>query len=233
MGGGQCSRGCRSSAPAIDVACDREASERERRRHLRTRGWILALVAAAVSACTAVTPAAPTEPPATTTTTRTPRIVDESDRPPVTFDPCLDIPDRVLVEAGYDPRSEEISDFAATHYTFLGCSYHGTLRIPGVLRRYGLNLNSGNITFAEVQEKVAEYATPIEINGRRALLEVDPSLRQSCAVTVETSYGVLIISRVYLPDHGNGVPEVEWCAGLEDTSSRISALIDDRSKGPA
>ncbi|ETT23867.1 hypothetical protein RAJCM14343_0722 [Rhodococcus aetherivorans] len=225
MGGGQCSRGRRSSAPAIDVACDREASERERRRHLRTRGWIVALVAAAVSACTAVTPAAPTEPPATTTTTRTPRIVDESDRPPVTFDPCLDIPDRVLVEAGYDPRSEEISDFAATHYTFLTCRYEGTLHIPGVLRRYGLNVMSGNITFAEVQVKVAEYSTPIEINGRRALLERDPGRSWSCAVNVETSFGVLIVSRVYHPDQSAEVPQDELCAGIEDTTSRIAAQL--------
>ncbi|KXF84857.1 hypothetical protein D092_18820 [Rhodococcus ruber Chol-4] len=190
---------------------------------------MVAVAAATAGACTSVAPpepTAPAEPPATSTT-RVPRIVDESDRPPVTFDPCLDIPDQVLRDAGYDPKSEEVSDFAATHYTFLGCSYQGTLRIPGVLRRYGLNLNSGNITFAEVQEKVAEYATPIEVDGRRALLEVDPSLRRACAVNVETSFGVLIISRVYHPDHGNGVPQGEWCAGLEDTAARISVLIDN------
>lgn len=38
----------------------------------------------------------------------------------------------VLVTVGYDPKSEDNADFAATHYTMLGCSYDGTTGIPGV-----------------------------------------------------------------------------------------------------
>ncbi|MGI1849035.1 MULTISPECIES: DUF3558 domain-containing protein [Rhodococcus] len=188
---------------------------------------MVAVAAATAGACTSVAPpepTAPAEPPATSTT-RVPRIVDESDRPPVTFDPCLDIPDQVLRDAGYDPKSEEVSDFAATHYTFLTCRYEGTLYIPGVLHRYGLNVMAGNITFAEVQEKIAEYSTFTEVNGRRALLELDPGRPWSCAVNVETSFGVLIVSRVHHPDNSAEAPRHELCTGIEDTTARLTAPL--------
>ncbi|MEE2033615.1 DUF3558 domain-containing protein [Rhodococcus chondri] len=158
-------------------------------------------------------------------TTRAPRIVDDSGRPPVTFDPCLDIPDEVLTEAGYDPRTEDSADYPMGDYTFLGCRYRGLDEVPGVMRRYGLNILSGNVTLDEEIQKDGSISTEISINGRRALLEVDPASTDTCAIALETGYGIVIFSRIYTADHTRAVPREEWCRGLESTVELIEPSI--------
>ncbi|NLE80731.1 MAG: DUF3558 domain-containing protein [Rhodococcus sp.] len=143
-----------------------------------------------------------------------PRHTDDSGRPQVGFDPCLDIPDSALIEAGYDPASEEEADFPAGAYTFLGCQYD-TKEV-----QYGLNVLSGNITFAEELEKVKDYSTPTEINGRQALVEVRQEMPNGCSVSIETDYGVLIIARDTFRTHSTQeIPYDTWCDGLEETAS--------------
>lgn len=166
---------------------------------------------------------------APSTTTRVPRLVDESDRPLVAFDPCLDIPDDVLAAAGYDPNSEENADFAATHYTMLGCSYDGTTPVPGVAA-YGLTVMSANFDWAIELQKSADNGDETihtEIAGRRALLKTNQSFPESCDVSIETSYGVLLFAQVLFGKGGARVPEAQWCTGLEDTAERIVAVLDD------
>lgn len=149
-----------------------------------------------------------------TSTTRVPRATDDSGRPQVAFDPCLDIPDGALIEAGYDPESEEPSVYTPGTHTFLSCSY------DTVERRYGLNVMSGNVTFAEQQEKSKDYSTPIEIAGRRALLEI-PGNTISCTVSIETDYGILGVSRVIQRTSSAVPPRSQWCDGIEETASII------------
>jgi len=163
----------------------------------------------------------PTELP--TSTVRVPRHVDQSDRPQVIFDPCLDIPDSALTAAGYDPKSEKNADFTPDSYTFLGCSYDSFHKPEGFY--YGMNVLSGNISFAEEQEKKKDHATPIDINGRRALLIFDSTVRDYCELSVETSYGVLGFTRSIFTDHAGPVPVGEWCTGLEDTARTYEPLI--------
>ncbi|MDM7489689.1 DUF3558 domain-containing protein [Rhodococcus sp. GXMU-t2271] len=167
------------------------------------------------------------DPPTTTTTV--PRLVDESDRPHVAFDPCLDIPDHVLKAAGYDPTSEDNADFAATHFTMLGCSYKGNVTMPGVAA-YRLTVLSANFDWSTELRKVADNdddITHIEIAGQRAILKTNPSLPESCGVSVEAFYGVLIFSSVVFGKGGTRVPEEQWCTGLVDTAERIVAVLDD------
>ncbi|WP_084721662.1 DUF3558 domain-containing protein [Rhodococcus marinonascens] len=155
-----------------------------------------------------------------TPTTRVPRQVDQSDRPLVVFDPCLDIPDEALVEAGYDPQTKEEDAVAADYHTFLICSFDTRQR------QYGLNVLSSNITFAEQQKKIRDYSTPIEINGRRALLEVRRAELDTCTVSVEASYGILIVSRVLFSTRSDYIPAYEdWCNGLEETASIIARYL--------
>lgn len=156
---------------------------------------------------------------AVVTATRIPRHVDKSDRPQVTFDPCLDLPDATLIEAGYDPGSEENADFTPDEYTFLGCSYDTPRRL------YGLNVLSGNIRFSEEQEKTKSFATQIDVNGRRALLKVEADQPDACAISIETTYGVLILDRSLFKGTGAPAPESEWCAGLEDTARIFERYI--------
>ncbi|MEE2034958.1 DUF3558 domain-containing protein [Rhodococcus chondri] len=182
----------------------------------------IAVASACGSGSAATEPDEPAE--AATSTTRTPRVVDDSGRPQITFDPCLDIPDELLIEAGYDPKSEEVTDYPMGSYTFLVCGYDGTLHIPGELFRYGQNIFSGNVTLEEEQAKDGDISTATTINGRRALIEVDRNTKNSCAIAVETTFGIVIFSRRYYADHTRGVPQAAWCAGLDELATSIEPL---------
>ncbi|QOW00129.1 DUF3558 domain-containing protein [Rhodococcus pyridinivorans] len=161
-----------------------------------------------------------------TTTTRTPRITDDSGRPPVTFDPCYDIPDDVMNAAGYDAAKKEIADMPMGTHTFLGCTYDNRDHIPGVRRGYGLNILSGNVTFEEERAKNGHMATETSIGGRRALLEINPADRNTCAYVLQTDFGLVIVSRLYYADHAGPAPQSEWCAGLIELVTKIESFID-------
>lgn len=155
-----------------------------------------------------------------TSTTRVPRGTDDSGRPQVAFDPCLDIPDEALIEAGYDPKSEVEDAYLPGTHTFLSCAYDTPER------GYGLNVMSGNITFAEEQEKVKDYSTPIEIHGHRALRKILPGNQGDCAVSIETDYGILIVGRlIQRTSSDQTTPRSEWCDGIEETASIIARYL--------
>ncbi|AOW92122.1 hypothetical protein BFN03_03805 [Rhodococcus sp. WMMA185] len=155
-------------------------------------------------------------------TVRVPRQVDQSDRPWVVFDPCLDIPDEALVEAGYDPESKDEDAVAADYHTFLICNFDTPQR------QYGLGVFSANITFAEEQEKVKDYSTPIEFDGRRALRKTSSTI--SCAISMETSYGILIVSRLIQLTRSDQNTEEERCVGIEETASIIARYLPERER---
>ncbi|TCN49798.1 uncharacterized protein DUF3558 [Rhodococcus sp. SMB37] len=163
----------------------------------------------------------------TTPTTRAPRLTDESGRPDITFDPCLDIPDDVLVEAGYDPRTEDSADYPMEHYTFIGCNYRAPVAIPGVIRSYGLGILAGNVTLDEELAKDAAIASETTVNGRRALLEYNPTPDNTCAIAVQTDFGIVIFSRSYHADHTRTLTYDERCGGLTDAVALFEPFIEN------
>ncbi|MFE5705146.1 DUF3558 domain-containing protein [Rhodococcus koreensis] len=192
--------------------------------HRSTLGILIALATLVSTACSTATVDGQSNSEMTPvlTTARVPRHIDQSDRPQVTFDPCLDIPDSAIIEAGYDVASEENADFTPDEYTFLGCTYDTPQRL------YGLNVLSGNISFEEERQKVQttqKSTRPIEINGRPALLEFDSAKPDVCAVSMETSSGFVILDRNLFKGTGAHAPESEWCAGLEDTARIFERYI--------
>ncbi|UYP20178.1 DUF3558 domain-containing protein [Rhodococcus sp. Z13] len=187
----------------------------------------LALIGEAVTGC-GPSPAAEVEASeAVTTTTRAPRITDDSGRPPVIFDPCYDIPDEVMEAEGYDATGKELADMPMGWYTFLGCTYSKEDYIPGVRRGYGLNILAGNVSLEEELDKNGHFATHTSINGRPALLEVDSSIRDACTYALETTFGVVFITRLYNTDHPGPAPENEWCIGMDEFVTSIEPYIQD------
>ncbi|MCD5418857.1 DUF3558 domain-containing protein [Rhodococcus pyridinivorans] len=162
-----------------------------------------------------------------TTTTRTPRITDDSGRPPVAFDPCYDIPDDVMNAAGYDAAKKELADMPMGAYTFLGCAYDKRDYVPGVRRGYGLNILSGNVTLEEELAKNERIATDTTVNGRRALVEVDSTDRNTCTYVLQTDFGLIIFSRLYYTDHAGPAPEGEWCSGMDEFVTTLEPFIDN------
>lgn len=89
---------------------------------------------------------------------------------------------------------------------------------------------SANFDWAIELQKVADNGdnvTATEIVGRRALRKTNYSLPESCGMSVETSYGVLIFAQVLFGKGGARVPEAQWCTGLEGTAERIVAVLDE------
>lgn len=164
---------------------------------------------------------------AQTTGSRTPRITDDSGRPDVTFDPCADIPYEIMIDAGYGVRNRKVADYPMGTYTFLGCRYTGTIRIPGVLARYGLSVLAGNVTLDEELAKNGDIAVPLPINGRPGLIELGPNGDDGCVIVLQTSFGITIFSRLYHKDHADPLPESEWCSGLEELVTAIEPYIHD------
>ena len=185
----------------------------------------LAALAVATTACSPGSAEPATSDEASTSATRTPRITDDSGRPPVTFDPCYDIPNDVMHAAGYDAGKKELADMPMGTYTFLGCTYDNRDHIPGVRRGYGLNILAGNVTLDEEFQKNAHVASHTTINGRPALLEVDSGARNGCKYALQTDFGVVLVTRVLYADHSGPAPQTDWCAGMEDLVASVEPFI--------
>ncbi|SUE13245.1 DUF3558 domain-containing protein [Rhodococcus sp. D-6] len=192
--------------------------------------WGIIALAAAVAVVTACSPSAAddlTDDEAATSTTRTPRITDDSGRPPVTFDPCYDIPDDVMNAAGYDAAKKEVADYPMGTYTFLGCTYRKDDYVPGIRRGYNLSILAGNVSLDEELAKNGAMATEISINGRRALLEVNPANKDACTYVLQSDFGIVSFLRLYNKDRPGPVPESEWCTDMDELVSAIEPIIDN------
>ncbi|WP_241387352.1 DUF3558 domain-containing protein [Rhodococcus sp. CH91] len=185
----------------------------------------LAVAAVVVTACSPSAADDLTDDEAATSTTRTPRITDDSGRPPVTFDPCYDIPDDVMNAAGYDAGKKELADMPMGTYTFLGCTYRDANHIPGVRRGYGINVLSGNVTVAEELEKNGHISSSTRVNGRAALLRIDPSQKATCTYVLQTDFGIVIFNRIEHVDSLTDPPIDEWCQGFEQLVASVEPYL--------
>ncbi|AHD23375.1 DUF3558 domain-containing protein [Rhodococcus pyridinivorans] len=193
--------------------------------------WGIVTLAAVAAVATACSPSAAddaTGDETTTSTTRTPRITDDSGRPPVTFDPCYDIPDDVMNAAGYDAAKKEVADYPMGTYTFLGCTYRKDDHVPGVRRGYNLSILSGNVTLDEELAKNGHIATETTINDRRALLKIDQENPAACKYVLQTDFGVVFFNRLYNKDHTREVPQIEWCSGMEEVVTSLEPFIGSK-----
>ncbi|WP_138842363.1 DUF3558 domain-containing protein [Rhodococcus pyridinivorans] len=188
----------------------------------------LAAVAAVVTACSPSAADDATGDETTTSTTRTPRITDDSGRPPVTFDPCYDIPDDVMNAAGYDAAKKEVADYPMGTHTFLGCTYRKDDHVPGVRRGYSLSILSGNVTLDEELAKNGSIATETSINERRALLKIDQENSAACKYVLQTNFGVVFFNRLYNKDHAGEVPQSEWCSRMEELVISLEPFIGNK-----
>ncbi|MCK0093099.1 DUF3558 domain-containing protein [Rhodococcus sp. HNM0563] len=187
----------------------------------------IALLAATTACGTDAPPeASPNTADTVPSTTRTPRVVDDSGRPAITFDPCLDLPDDVLVDAQYDPKYKRPSENPMGSYSFLGCGFRGTLSIPDLLEDYRLSILAGNVTLEEEWDKDGDISTRTRVNGRDALLQLDPNMHNNCSIAVRTDFGIVIFSRTHYAPDARVLPTDEWCTGLHDTVALFEPFID-------
>ncbi|MDG3015250.1 DUF3558 domain-containing protein [Speluncibacter jeojiensis] len=187
-------------------------------RHARPLAVSCALITAALaSSCSSqtepVTGTQPAAPSYSAPTTRTPRITDDSGRPQVAFDPCIDLSDAQITQLGYEPASRRKTDFPAGTYTFLSCSFESA--------DYVIGIASGNITYAEEQKKEAgSAATPTTVDGRQAMtIPAD----EQCTLAMKAGYGIVILTR---SARARGTKtSAPPCEGIKDTAAMISRFM--------
>ncbi|WP_138842349.1 DUF3558 domain-containing protein [Rhodococcus pyridinivorans] len=191
--------------------------------------WGIVALAALTAVGTACSPGSADDVAAgdetATTTTRTPRITDDSGRPPVTFDPCYDIPDDLMNAAGYDATKKELADMPMGTYTFLGCTYRDRNKVPGVRRGYSLNILAGNVSLTEELDNNRHIATTLTINDRRALLEIDTNRNNTCKYVLETEFGIVMFTRILHTERPGHALVEEWCADFEELVAAVDRQI--------
>lgn len=117
-------------------------------------------------------------------------------RAPVNRDPCRELGDDVVTAAGFDPATRDRIDAIFDTYSFVGCKFeHKEKDQFGlfVTSRY-LHVNATNVTINEFREREGSRAIPIEVDGIEAITYTNRPT-ESCHIVVNTSYGVLDISK--------------------------------------
>lgn len=113
-------------------------------------------------------------------------------RAPVSYDPCLDLPDAVVTQLGMDPRTRKRSDPAVfKDYTYLGCEFKEPADGSGV-RGWILTISATNLTFEELRAK-SESTTDLRVTGRDAFLYemAGFSAAGRCTMAVDSTVGTL------------------------------------------
>ncbi len=138
-------------------------------------------------------------------------------RPDVVFDPCTWISDDVVRQAGFDPSSRKRGNDTVAEYIFLTCQFDSKLR--------ELDVDSGNITWNQDQQKNGSWLQPTQINGRQAAFGQDPTsgLTTECEVHMRTKVGVAIVS-VILTDDGV-MQGLHPCDNIQNIASAIEPEI--------
>lgn len=157
------------------------------------------------------------------TTVRTPRVVDDSERPDITFDPCLDVPMEILLERGFDDRSKDLTDLPFGTYTFISCSWKSFAQTTDHKDSYAITFLAGNVSYEEYLKRDRDISTEITINSRRALLQHD---RNDCAIILDTKFGVLVSSWLHFPYDNEPIPSEKQCAPLFSLVQDIETLVD-------
>ncbi|MGL4305817.1 MAG: DUF3558 family protein [Mycobacteriaceae bacterium] len=143
--------------------------------------------------------------------------------PEITFDPCIDIPDAVLITAGVNPAEKNQNNYLkGESYYALDCDWGGT--------QWGIDIASGAITSferARSQDRPGATVTDIRVNKRQAVLISDPEA-VGCSVLMATSYGYVLLSRTF--NSTKKLTATERCAGIEDVVRIIEPSILDGMK---
>ncbi|MBF6332341.1 DUF3558 domain-containing protein [Nocardia transvalensis] len=173
----------------------------------------IALTTLALSACGGSHSNGHQESTAPTTTTRPSVAVsvappspqrNDTGRPVVTFDPCVDIGDSTIAKLGFDPATRKRNDLSADTYTFVGCDFDQ--KTPEGWTAWTLNISATNITLAEDRSRFQDTAENIKIAGHDAVrhLLTKGGLGTTCYLEMESPVGVVSLQLYLNPARATG-----------------------------
>lgn len=138
--------------------------------------------------------------------------------PDVTFDPCTDIDDAILLRFGLEPADRKPDVITIGKETMVACGILGNER--------AVSLVAQNTPWDEIPFQVPPQA--ITVNRREAWYVPGGLDDKSCSVLMRTSFGAVIINNN--PGMGRRAdPNMDRCDGALDMAEAIEPLIDDEN----
>lgn len=113
-------------------------------------------------------------------------------RDKVSYDPCFELPDQVVIDLGFDAGSRDRRDFMSNHYAFIGCDFIRKGDVRGQQLRTGsLIVQASNITVREFREREGDHAQDVRIGTLDGVQY--PSGIDACYVVFPFREGVLSV----------------------------------------
>lgn len=143
-------------------------------------------------------------------------------RQTVRYDPCVQLGDGVIADAGFDPPSRKRDDSIHDNYSFIGCSFdHKQLIDRQSLTTRTLTVWSTNITLEEFRQRDGAKVHPITINGRDGLTTYDAPAA-ACAVELPGPDSTLYIGTSTSAPFTDERP----CDRIETVATIIDAAVE-------
>ncbi|MGY5281440.1 DUF3558 domain-containing protein [Nocardia gipuzkoensis] len=113
-------------------------------------------------------------------------------RQDVTFDPCVEIDDSLIVRSGFDPPTRERNDLIFDDYSFIGCKFKHSEDVRGQkLPVRSISIWSTNVTLDEFRKRERGNLTDLTVDGRAAIKYTQSD---SCYVAIQSLDGALNIA---------------------------------------
>lgn len=142
----------------------------------------------------------------------------EQTLPDVTFDPCAEIEDAILLRFGLEPADRDPEVITLGRETMVACGILGDERALGVVAQ--------NTPWEQIPFRVTPQA--VTVNGREAWYVPGGTSDRSCSVLMRTSFGAVIVNST--PSMGRRPdPNRDRCDSITEIAEAIEPLIDDRN----
>ncbi|WP_169801656.1 DUF3558 family protein [Millisia brevis] len=185
---------------------------------MRVRATIAGTVIAtsALVGCSSSPDTAPTDTPQPTSAQSSASAATAPALPEVTFNPCDDIGDALLLRFGLDPANRDRNEFALGRETILACNVVGDHRAVGFVAQ--------NTAWEDIPFDVTPQ--PASVNGREAWYVPGGLSDDSCTVLMRTNFGAVIVdSAPGLSRHPD--PSLDRCDSIMEIAEAVEPLIDN------
>ncbi|WP_246829595.1 DUF3558 domain-containing protein [Nocardia transvalensis] len=122
---------------------------------------------------------------------------------PVRFDPCVEVGDDLVTQAGFNPSTRErsVGDMVTDLLITVGCDFNRTTTNNGEKVISGsTSVSSSNTTLDEIRTNdMREVFNSDPIRGREAVLYRTPSLPGMCSAAVASPDGTFNVSLTVFP----------------------------------
>ncbi|WP_225730486.1 MULTISPECIES: DUF3558 domain-containing protein [unclassified Nocardia] len=158
-----------------------------------------------------------THPSIAVTVSPAPQQRNNSGRPAVTFDPCIDIGDATIQKLGFNPDTRKRNDLTADSYTFLGCDFGQ--KDPDGLTVRSLDIKATNLTLQDFRERKTQSSNNTTVAGRDAVVYtlVGATASITCFIAMDSPVGVIDLQLDLNPTKASGRP----CDQVRDIAEKL------------